>query len=148
MLEGCLAATCLSQVSIPFKCSNSLIGPRTVRDVQQPEETCRALDTMIAGRSSTLGDCVRNDLCTMATCVSSMGTNSATIFPCTSPISVNVFSTFGVGVNLTLTSSRNAFLTNQDTAIITLIQIDGGIRFAVSVTLVNIYIHELFNLLT
>ena len=107
-----------------------------VQDIhQQSEATCTALDMMLAGRHPALGTCTRNSLCTMITCVTSLGTiNAITILPCTNPISVRfrVTSNFIMGFDRVFTESGTVATTATSSDIIMLTQIDGGIRFGVS----------------
>lgn len=99
---------------------------------QQPDETCRAIDSVIAGRSPLIGTCDRNPTCTMVACTADTGDNDWTVFPCTSPIVVHLVSTVGFGVNLNVTETQMVVLSSTMTARIFLTQIEGGIRFGVS----------------
>lgn len=98
---------------------------------QQSDETCRAIDRVIAGRNPVIGTCVRDSTCTMVSCTGQEGNNIWRVFPCTNPIVVHLISTVGLGVNINVTSSRIVTLSTIMTASIFLTQIEGGIRFGV-----------------
>lgn len=105
----------------------------TASSQQQSEETCRALDALISQAHPLLGRCIKDPSCTMVRCVSTASTSGVTIFPCTNPITVQVFTDSLLGFNVNLTRSATVRLSGVSQVVVFLAQIDGGIRFGVSV---------------
>ena len=100
---------------------------------QQSEQTCRALDTMVAGSSnSVLGDCVSNTLCINITCALGVQRTSLALLPCTNPVAVHFVTTLGFGSNSLLTQSAEFNLGSNTIVNIALTQTDDGILLGVS----------------
>ena len=95
--------------------------------------TCKVLDRIVQLAATALGDCSRNEACTMITCIDSNVTNSVTIFPCTNPILVNAFTNGGFGFNSNIFKTTLFPVSPFVTDIVTVRQTPGGIRFGVRI---------------
>ena len=59
---------------------------------KQPcESTCNALDTLISGANDSVGNCLRDTLCTEINCIESNNTMTVnlTFFPCNGTVSIH-----------------------------------------------------------
>lgn len=113
--------------------------------VQQSNETCDALDSLINNRNrGRVTTCRRNDLCTGINCTLSgeISTANLTIFPCLSPIHITLDgeevqrpasgSVFTSSFSVTTSKTSTHSLSDSETLNIALRQTRNGINFAVS----------------